>query len=79
MRDFLKMIDHDEMDILRRRGLLDVARFNKQWGSQMRLLTNSNPTVVEGQNAEKVFGKLGRLTATMVCRVVAPIHLHLQT
>lgn len=48
MRDFLKMLDQDEIDILRRRGLLDVARFNKQWGSQMRLLTNSNPTVVEG-------------------------------
>ena len=69
--DFLRMLDQDEMDILRRRGLLDVARFNKQWGSQMRLLTNSNPTVVEGQIAEKALGKLGRFTATMVCVVAA--------
>ncbi|KAF4636843.1 hypothetical protein G7Y89_g1256 [Cudoniella acicularis] len=69
--DFLKLLDQDEMDILRRRGLLDIARFNKKWGSQMGLLSNGRPTVFEGDIAEKALQKLSRFTAIMVCVVAA--------
>jgi hypothetical protein len=69
--DFLKLLDQDEMDILQRRGLLDVARFNKMWGAQMGLLANGNPTIFDGEVAEKALEKLGRFTAIMVCVVAA--------
>ncbi|KAF2194836.1 hypothetical protein K469DRAFT_706319 [Zopfia rhizophila CBS 207.26] len=69
--DFLELLDQDEMDIIRRRGLVDVARFNKQWGTKMALLINGEAEVYEGDVAEQQLEKLGRFTALMVCVVAA--------
>ena len=67
----LDLLDQDEMDIIRRRGLIDILRFNKVWGSKMRLLANGGPTSFEGNDAEKNLDRFSRFTATMVCTVAA--------
>jgi len=70
-KGFLELLDQDEMDILKRRGLIDVARFNKRWGEKMALLVHNEPKVVSGQQAEKALQKFGRFTAIMVSTVAA--------
>jgi hypothetical protein len=70
--NLLKILDQDELDILRRRGLIDIDRFNKMWGSTMALLgPNGMPAVFAGEDAEKCLEKLGRFTAVMVAIVAA--------
>ncbi|KAF2877624.1 hypothetical protein BDV95DRAFT_481536 [Massariosphaeria phaeospora] len=69
--DFLEFLDTDELEIIRRRGLLDVDRFNKVWGHRIALLANGKPTEYEGEDAEKVLEKFSRFTAIMVCLVAA--------
>lgn len=67
----LDLLDQDEMDIIRRRGLIDILRFNKVWGSTMRLLVNGVPRFFQGNDAEKNLDRFSRFTATMVCTVAA--------
>jgi hypothetical protein len=70
--NLLKILDQDELDILRRRGLIDIDRFNKIWGSTMALLGPSGiPVIYKGENAEKSLDRFGRFTAVMVCTVAA--------
>lgn len=70
--DLLKILDQDELDILRRRGLIDIDRFNKIWGSTMALLGPSGvPVIYKGEDAEKSLDRFGRFTAVMVCTVAA--------
>ncbi|KAK7424053.1 hypothetical protein QQX98_000663 [Neonectria punicea] len=66
-RDFLQLLDLDELDILRRRGLVDTLRFNKKWGSEMFLLANDKAVKIEGKPATESLEKLGHFTAIMVC------------
>lgn len=54
--DLLALLDQDEMDLLQRRGVMDVARFNKRWSKAMRLLMNGQPQTLHGEKAEKAFG-----------------------
>ena len=69
--DLLALIDQDEMDVLRRRGLLNLQRWNKQWRKSMELLINQTPQKLEGPIAEKALGDFSRFTATMVTVVAA--------
>jgi hypothetical protein len=52
-RDFLELLHHDELDILRCGGLIDTFRFNKRWDSEMFLLCNGKATTIKGELAEK--------------------------
>ncbi|KAH8725179.1 hypothetical protein GQ44DRAFT_727331 [Phaeosphaeriaceae sp. PMI808] len=67
--ELLKFLDTDELEILRRRGLIDFKNFNRIWGHRMLLLANGKAMEYKGQDAEKVLEKLGRFTAIMVCLV----------
>ena len=67
----LDLLDQDEMEIIRRRGLIDIRRFNKTWGSRMVLLANGKPTSFSGEDAEKNLDTFSRFTAIMVCTVAA--------
>ncbi|MCJ1333383.1 hypothetical protein MMC10_010079 [Thelotrema lepadinum] len=70
-QEFLNLLDQDEMDILHRKGLIDLLRFNKQWGSKMTLLANGKPTSFVGKDAEKNLDTFSRFTAVMVCVIAA--------
>jgi hypothetical protein len=69
--EFLSMLDEDEFNILRRRGLIDLPSFNKRWRKEIRLYANGKPTVFKDKDADKVLEQLNRFTATMVCVVTA--------
>lgn len=70
-RTFLSLLDQDELDVIRRKGLIDILRFNKIWGSRMTLLANGSPTSFTGTDAEKNLERFSRFTALMVCIVAA--------
>ena len=70
-RTLLSLLDQDELDIIRRKGLIDILRFNKIWGSRMTLLANGGPTSFTGIDAEKNLERFPRFTALMVCIVAA--------
>ena len=53
-KDFLALLDQDELDIMRRKGLIDLPAFNKRWRRQIRLLANGQPLSFEGNDAESV-------------------------
>lgn len=72
--DLFNLLDQDSTDILPRRGTIDVARFNKQWGESIRLLVDGVPHVTSGQAAIDLLGELSRFTATMLCVVAAVEH-----
>ena len=69
--EFLSMLDEDEFNILRRRGLVDLPSFNKRWRKEIRLYANGKPLVFKDKDADKVLGQLSRFTAIMVCVVTA--------
>ena len=68
-RDFLALLDQDEFEIIRRKGLIDLRMFNKRWRKQIRLLANGRAMSFQGGDAEKVVQDMGRFTAVMVCIV----------
>lgn len=69
--EFLELLDEDEFDILRRKGLIDIQAFKKRWRKEIRLLANGEPLVFKDEDAEKVSEPLRRFTAAMVCVVTA--------
>ena len=69
--EFLDLLQSDELDILRRRGMIDVARFNKRWAQRVRLLMNGRPLELAGKKAADIVGPLSRFTASMVAVVAA--------
>ncbi|KAK3998209.1 hypothetical protein QBC44DRAFT_376070 [Cladorrhinum sp. PSN332] len=68
-RDFLELLDQDELDILRRGGLIGTRQFNKRWGEEMFLLASDKPSVVKGELASKNLEQLTQFTALMICIV----------
>lgn len=70
-KDFLQLMDQDEVDLLRRGGLIDTNRFNKRWGSEMFLLANGEAKTFKGEIAENALDTLGQFTALMVSLVAA--------
>jgi hypothetical protein len=54
--EFLALLDEDELNFLRRRGLVDLPAFNKRWRKRMRLLANDRPMTLEAEDAQKVLG-----------------------
>lgn len=64
--EFLNMLNEDEFNILRRRGLLDMPSFNKRWRKVMRMLANGEALSLEGEKAMKATKDLSRFTASMV-------------
>jgi hypothetical protein len=70
-RNFLQMLELDEVSIFQRRGLLDITSFNKVWGSQMTIFVNNKPTVFRDEDAKKSLKELSRFTAIMVCATAA--------
>jgi hypothetical protein len=69
--EFLGMLDEDEFNILRRRGLIDLLPFNKRWRRKMRFLANGSPQCVEGGLAQDATKELTRFAVSMVCIVAA--------
>ena len=68
-REFLDLLDLDEFEIIRRKGLIDLLIFNKRWRKELRLLANGQATSFHGRDAERVVRDMGRFTAVMVCIV----------
>ena len=63
--NFLDMLDEDENEILRRRGLVDMLRFNKRWGKSVKLLADGRPQILTGPKVEEALGEMSRFTAIM--------------
>ena len=59
----------DELDILKRGGSVDMARFNKRWGQRLRTLLDNQPQIIDGSEAEEALGELTHFTAYMTCIV----------
>ena len=70
-RTLFSLLDSDELDVIRRKGLIDILRFNKIWGSRMTLLANGGPMSFTGNDAEKNLDRFPRFTALMVCIIAA--------
>ncbi|KAK7413684.1 hypothetical protein QQX98_007466 [Neonectria punicea] len=70
-KDFLQLLDQDEVDLLRRGGLIDTNRFNKRWSSEIFLLANSEAKTFKGEIAENALEALGQFTSLMVSLVAA--------
>ena len=70
-QEFLELLGQDELDILQRKGLIDIQRFNKRWGSRMVLLENGRHTTLTGEASEKNLDRFSRFTASMVCVIAA--------
>ena len=66
---FLDLLEEDEQNLLSRRGLIDLARFNKRWGKSLNLLADGKPQRLQGPNVEQVLGELSRFTACVTCIV----------
>lgn len=69
--ELLALLEEDEFDILQRRGIIDMARFQSRWNSSLRLLENGNLTYFEGEAVEALLRKSSRFTAIMMCIVAA--------
>ncbi|KAI9727631.1 MAG: hypothetical protein M1828_005859 [Chrysothrix sp. TS-e1954] len=65
--DFLKAVDVDEGAMSLRRGLIDVAAFNKRWRKDCKILVNGRPKVVNDDSLDQ----FSRFTASMVSIVTA--------
>lgn len=52
-KEFLSLLEGDELSIIQRRGLLDVLAFNKRW-KQIQLLANGQPLRLEEHEIEQV-------------------------
>jgi hypothetical protein len=72
--EFLSMLNEDEFEILKRRGLIDLPAFNKRWRKRMRLLARGRPQVVDGPQAESATKDYSRFTASFVCITAALDH-----
>ena len=68
--DFLNLLEQDKMTLLRRRGLVNMARFKKRWGWRLRNLVNNQTQAIDDPEAEEALGELSRWTAYMT-RIVA--------
>ena len=66
---FLDLSEEDEQNLLSRRGLIDLARFNKRWGKSLNLLADGRPQRLQGPHVEEVLEELSRFTACMTCIV----------
>jgi hypothetical protein len=64
-----ELLDLDELDILKRHGIIELVRFNKQWGRQMAFLASNEVIKLQGDQAERALEKPGRFTALMICIV----------
>ncbi|KAJ4302614.1 hypothetical protein N0V90_001503 [Kalmusia sp. IMI 367209] len=64
--DFLDLLQEDEHEILRRRGIFDLYQFNKKWGQKVAILINGKPSVITGDQIAEALPALSRFTAIMV-------------
>ena len=62
----LKLLDCDELDVLKRRGLIDLNAFNKRWSQSISLLVNGRPVRKSGDKIKEALGDLTRFTACMM-------------
>jgi hypothetical protein len=65
-KDFLNLLQEDENEILRRRGVFDLHLFNTRWRQQLSILFNGEPRVINGEEVMEVLPPLSRFTAIMV-------------
>jgi hypothetical protein len=71
--EFLSMLDEDEFNILRRRGLIDLPSFNKRWRKEIRLYANGKPTVFKDKDADKVLEQLNRVTSSVTRNILSNV------
>lgn len=69
--ELLALLEEDEFDILQRRGIIDMGRFQSRWNSSLKLLENGKLTCFEGEAVEAQLRKSSRFTAIMMCIVAA--------
>jgi len=67
----LNLLEEDETSILRRKGVIDIMRFQSRWGRRLRLLQNGVPKRIEGDTVEKLLKSSSRFTAMITCIVAA--------
>uniref|UniRef100_A0A8H7TR34 Uncharacterized protein n=1 Tax=Bionectria ochroleuca TaxID=29856 RepID=A0A8H7TR34_BIOOC len=77
-KEFLSLLDVDHVDILQRRGLVDVQKFNKRWSKHIQLLANNEPLRLGEQDINEVLRDTNSLlrdlplfTIVMTCVVAA--------
>ena len=68
-KSFLDLLEEDEQNLLSRRGLIDLARFNKRWGASLNLYADGRSQRLHGPKVEEVLEELSRFTACMTCIV----------
>lgn len=69
--ELLALLEEDEFDVLQRRGIIDMARFQSRWNSSSKLLENGNLKYFEGEAVEALLRKSSGFTAIMMCIVAA--------
>jgi hypothetical protein len=69
--DLLALLEEPESAIVRRRGIMDVTKFNRRWDVRMRLLENGRPRRQEGQIVERLLHSHSQWTGLMICIVAA--------
>ena len=69
--EFLALLEEDEFDILKRRGVIDIIRFQARWNRSLRLLENGIPRRFEGDAVEKLLQTSSRFTSMMTCIIAA--------
>jgi hypothetical protein len=67
----LDLLGLDELDIFKRRGLMEYTRFNKRWRSAFVIQVNGRVETFLSEHAEKVLEDLRPFTAVMVCLTAA--------
>ena len=62
----LKLLDCDELDVLRRQGVIDLKAFNQKWSKTISLLVNGRPQQDSDPKVQELLGELTRFTASML-------------
>lgn len=69
--ELFALLEEDEYDVLKRRGIMDINRFQTRWNKKMRLLENGRPRKLEGKQVERLLCSSSNWTAMMTCVVAA--------
>jgi hypothetical protein len=69
--ELFALLEEDEYDVLKRRGIIDVNRFQPRWNKKMRPLENGRPKRLEGKQVERLLSSSSNWTPMMTCIVAA--------
>ena len=72
--DFLNLLQEDEHEILRRRGVFDLQQFNKRWGQKIALFINGEPSVISESPRSELYSLLCPHTCLRYFCVLLNLH-----